>query len=88
MKNKYAFWKYDLFPFVLCAPAMGLPNSDGRVFVPNYSGYIKPFALTSVEKGLEIKMKLDALRHKRQIAIAKIEKELKQELDEIMKKIK
>lgn len=48
--NLYAFWKYDLFPYVLGAPASRM-RSNGAVYVGSYQGYVYPILLLPIEDG-------------------------------------
>ena len=58
--NLYAFWKYDLPPFLL-GGIVELINEDGYVKIKDrYDGMrFKPTVLVPLEKGLVLQQKLD-----------------------------
>lgn len=58
--NLYAFWKYDLPPFLL-GGIVELINKDGHVKIKDrYDGMrFKPAVLVPLEKGLALQQKLD-----------------------------
>ena len=58
--NLYAFWKYDLPPFLL-GGIVELINEDGYVKIKDrYDGMrFKPAVLVPLEKGLALQQKLD-----------------------------
>lgn len=58
--NLYAFWKYDLPPFLL-GGIVELINEDGCVKIKDrYDGMrFKPAVLLPLEKGLALQQKLD-----------------------------
>lgn len=58
--NLYAFWKYDLPPFLL-GGIVELINEDGYVKIKDrYDGMrFKPAVLLPLEKGLALQQKLD-----------------------------
>lgn len=91
--NKYAFWKYDLFPFVLGGPIKrfcpySYPGKD-YVETENYGqgNYFKPFAIVSLEKGKQIQDKLNNLENLCDDMIQAIEAQMKVKLAEIMKEL-
>jgi hypothetical protein len=55
----FAFWRYDLYPYVLGAPITAMDN-DGKVYVPSYQGWVVPFKLMPLKKGRDL---LDALKN-------------------------
>jgi hypothetical protein len=78
--TKFAFWKYDLFPFYLCAEASGeVELKDGlpKIFVPDYSGKVTTFHVTTVEDGKEAANKLATLQGEYEQAKAKLWQEYK-----------
>ncbi len=54
----FAFWRYDLYPYVLGGVAERM-DDDGRVYVRAYQGWVKPIKLMPIKKG---KALLDALK--------------------------
>lgn len=77
----YAFWKYDVAPFMLGGEVDEF-LSDGRVRVNGYTGYIfTPILVVPEDKGIEIKEKLkeaeEIYRRKTEEAL----KELKETLE-------
>jgi hypothetical protein len=49
----YAFWKYDLFPFVVGGKVTKM-TGDGKCFAPSYQGWVNPIKLLPVEAGEEL----------------------------------
>lgn len=64
-KNKlFAFWKYDLFPYILGAPVIEL-MSNGRVKVEGYQGVtFNPIKLLPLLPGKELYIKIKYLESK------------------------
>ena len=63
----YAFWKYDLYPYLL-GGAVSHMDYD-RVYVESYQGWFKPIFLLQAESGKQI---LDGLKQlDREYAAAK-----------------
>lgn len=58
VKGIFAFWRYGLFPYVLGAEATRM-DEDGKVYVPNYRGWVTPIKLLPLKKGKDL---LDALK--------------------------
>lgn len=58
----FAFWSYDLFPFVLGGPVMAM-DSLGRVQVSTYGGGVfMPIKLVPLAVGIEKLKTLEVLR--------------------------
>lgn len=58
---RFAFWQKENYPFVQGAKATKIRQSSSRqfkVWVPSYHMWVKPFALYSIKKGLEIRKSL------------------------------
>ncbi|MBV6637359.1 MAG: hypothetical protein KI788_15825 [Mameliella sp.] len=55
----YAVWKYDSFPYYLCAPVKTILD-DGRIEPEGYGGYrFQPVTLLAAAQGREVQIKLD-----------------------------
>jgi hypothetical protein len=86
--TQYAFWRYDLFPFVLGAECFDNSKLNREeVFVPSYAGYLKPIKIVSIEKGKEIQANLNNLKQLRADMIQAIEAQMSVKLDKIMKEL-
>lgn len=55
--NLYAFWKYDLYPYVLGAPA-SIMKRQGEVYVDSYQAWFYPILLLPIESGELLQKKL------------------------------
>lgn len=65
--TKFAFWPYDLAPYVLGSGTNGKRDKEGRVEVPAYGkgAMVKPLVVMSAEKGRAILTEIqrrDAIR--------------------------
>lgn len=65
--TKFAFWEYDLPPYVLGTETDGKRDRDGTVSVPSYglNARLKPLKLMDVEEGRRILTEIrqaDAMR--------------------------
>lgn len=60
-----AFWKYDLFPYVLCAE--GYVQDDGWVYCPSYQSKFFPLKVMEMEDGMKLKDDLAVLTKKRRV---------------------
>ena len=60
MSNTYAFWKYDLPPYLLGDKVTRF-TQDGFIVPEHYTGSaFKPVYVTTLEKGLQMQKNLDA----------------------------
>lgn len=59
----FAFWKYDGFPYMLGAEVVRF-TENGRVVAKGFEGYatFEPIAIIPLDRGLELKAKLEKLR--------------------------
>lgn len=65
----FAFWKYDLFPFIHGGEVTELFDK-GIVEVKNCKGYrFKSFRLTNLKEGMELKQKLKQLEQEHRTEI-------------------
>lgn len=65
--KKFAFWPYDLAPYVVGSETNGKRDKEGRVEVPAYGNgaMVKPIKVTEAEKGRQILTEIrrrDAIR--------------------------
>jgi hypothetical protein len=59
----FAFWRYDLFPYVLGAPVMEM-NEIGWIKAQGYGGrWFKPTKLLPLEAGWKLRKQLMQLEH-------------------------
>ena len=87
MKLKlYAFWKYDLFPFVLGGTVTDI-RSNGSVETEGYGQgfYFKPFMIVPNEDGKVIMAKLRNLQDEYRIAQVKLNNEFMNRRNAIIK---
>ena len=76
----YAFWRYDLFPFV-CGASVNKMDERGLVSAPSYGGsWFKPLLLLPHEAGLEIQKVLDASKAEMRRRKEEIEKQIESSL--------
>lgn len=60
MANTYAFWKYDVPPYLLGDKVTRF-TQDGFIVPEHYAGNLfKPVYITTLEKGLQMQKNLDA----------------------------
>jgi hypothetical protein len=74
-KKLYAFWKYDLFPYILGGEVRDI-DDRGLVYIEAYQGRFKPILILPLEKGLAIKKELNNLEREFRTKT----KELRQEM--------
>lgn len=76
-EKRYAFWKYDLFPFFLSGEVEELLD-DGTVKTTGYSSYRFHYtAIVSGAAGLQLKQGLKALELEHRQATAKLDADFK-----------
>lgn len=61
VNNTYAFWSYDLFPYVLGGKVKKI-NKEGLVYIDAYQGWFKPLFFLPEEQGINILNKLKEIR--------------------------
>jgi hypothetical protein len=59
----FAFWRYDLFPFVLGGPVEEF-RGNGLVYIKSYQGCFRPIRILRYEEGAELWAKLSNLRER------------------------
>lgn len=81
----YAFWKYDLFPYVLGGEVVEM-RDDGRVLVKGYGPgfWFKPIRLVPVKTGKAIKKKLDEIEARHNKAQKKLKDEAMAEVTKVL----
>ncbi len=72
-KKLYAFWSYDLFPYVLGGEIKDM-REDGLVLIEAYHSWFKPILILPFEKGQKIREELK-----------KIERSYKNEIEKVRK---
>lgn len=75
LKEAFAFWEYDLFPYVVGAKTSGQVHRQGSVSIPSMGCYVVPKHLTSAERGLDFKATLDVLETEYRLEKDKLHKE-------------
>ena len=73
--NLYAFWKYDVPPFLLGGEVISV-TEDGYVTVKGYSGKFKPELIVPIEKGIKIHKKLNKANAKYKEKVNEAQEEL------------
>lgn len=79
----FAFWRYDLYPYVTGAPITKM-NDDGLVYAPSYQGWFAPIKLMPLSKGVQL---LDAMTARPHGLVAQRERafeEFEQKWDETL----
>lgn len=68
--TKFAFWEYDLPPYVVGTETDGKRDKDGTVSVPAYgrNARVKPLKVMDAAEGRELLAKLQGLNAMRQAA--------------------
>lgn len=80
----YAFWKYDVPPYLLGAEVEEIgPNKD--VVRVKWYGLVKPTIILPLEKGIKLQKKLDKAHAKYRKAVSDANAELKSVVKEITK---
>ena len=72
MNKMYAFWKYDIPPFLLGGEVKEI-QEDGCVSVVGYTSKFKPVLIVPIEKGIKLQKKLNKAnaKYKKIVATAK-----------------
>ena len=72
MEKMYAFWKYDIPPFLLGGEVKEI-QEDGCVSVVGYTSRFKPVLIVPLEKGIKLQKKLNKAnaKYKKTVTIAK-----------------
>jgi hypothetical protein len=78
----FAFWRYDLFPFVLGGPVEEF-GTNGAVYIKSYQNWFKPIRILRYEEGAEIWAKLSALRERYGEEIKALDADYKAQAEEI-----
>jgi len=60
MDKLYAFWKYDLFPYLLGGEIESF-KEGGRVYVPSYQASFRPVLILQGPEGQELQRRLHNL---------------------------
>ena len=75
MTGLYAFWPYSPWPTYLGGTITKM-REDGFVETKEYGrgSWVKPTIIVPVKLGLEMRAKIDLLKHERRAKVAEIEK--------------
>lgn len=85
MDKLYAFWKYDIPPFLLGGEVTEV-REDGYVTIKGHEGYkFKSELIVPLEKGIKLQKKLDKANAKYKQTIATAKEELLAVVKEISK---
>jgi hypothetical protein len=90
----YAFWKYDLFPYLLWGEVVGGPDSAGRVQAKGFAtsrgdgtyggGWVDPVYLVETEAGKRIALEINQTRRTRSNALGAIKQEYRNKLEAVL----
>ncbi len=83
VKDLFAFWKYDLFPYVLGGP-IGEIDDKGFVFATTYRLWFKPIKILPLQAGIDLWSELEKLKRNYKATLEDIKEECKEELLKIM----
>lgn len=87
MKKKlFAFWRYDLFPFVCCGTITDMNDSCGTVETENYGkgSWFKPFLIVTETQGIKMRSAIAELTIARRTELRAVEKKYADELKKII----
>ena len=88
MKDLFAFWRYDFFPYVLGGPVDAM-DEKGNVQTTNY-GYgrwFRPIKLVPLVAGKELLAKLEVLRTEHLEAKRKLDEEWRAKIAALMPEV-
>lgn len=76
LPERYAFWTYDQFPYMLGGKVKGVADPDGYVRTHNYGAYkFKPFAIVQGQAGASLLSNIDTIREEYRAASTKLGRE-------------
>lgn len=82
MQDKlYAFWKYDMPPYLLGGEVEEV--KDNMVRVKGYTGWFKTVKIVSLEKGIKLQKKLNKAKAKYMKITQQADNELRETVKEI-----
>lgn len=82
MQDKlYAFWKYDMPPYLLGGEVEEV--KDNMVRVKGYTGWFKTIKIVSLEKGIKLQKKLNKAKAKYMKITQQADNELRETVKEI-----
>lgn len=84
MNKMYAFWKYDIPPFLLGGEVKEI-QEDGCVSVVGYTSRFKPVLIVPIEKGIKLQKKLDKANAKYKKVVANATEDLRALVKKISK---
>jgi hypothetical protein len=82
-----AFWKYDLFPYLLWGE-VGSINKDGLAYIPSYQGSVKAVLILPLEQGRDLADKLERFKIDRLLCIERINVDFRTGLGKLLDKYK
>lgn len=83
--EKYAFWKYDLPPYVLGAKVIK-EYDDGLVAVQGFEGCrFKPIKVVPLEEGIRMKKEIDEASEIYQNAVKTLHQNLKDTIHKVLR---
>lgn len=81
----YAFWKYDLYPYILGGEIVSQGKDDG-FYIKGYGNYqMIPNKIVSLKKGREFHKKLETLTRERKTKLDDIRREYESKRLELLK---
>jgi hypothetical protein len=72
--NLFAFWEYDLYPYMLGGVASSM-NDEGYVYIKSYQSWFNPFKLVPIDIGKILYVQVEGLREEYRIVEAELKKE-------------
>lgn len=80
-ERTFAFWRYDLFPYMLGGAVAEVRN--GLVYIPSYQSWFNPIRIVDLVKGQKLHGQLMALRAERELVIDNIKKDYEARAEDI-----
>jgi len=83
VSDLFAFWRYDLFPYVLGGQVSGM-DDKGLVYISSYQRWFNPIKLLPTDTGKKVSQELRQLELEYSQAKDKLLKEYEDKLEKIM----
>lgn len=84
MDKMYAFWKYDLPPYLLGGEVEEI-RPDGVARIKGYTGWFRTVKIVPLEKGIKLQKKLNKAKAKYMKVTQQADNELRETVKEICK---
>jgi hypothetical protein len=79
----FAFWRYDLYPYVLGAPITRM-DDNGNAFAPSYQAWFHPIKIMPLEAGKALGARLEQMRAEHRAARALLDTEWNKALFDLL----